>query len=148
MPAGSYEDKVGNPGETGSSSTYVDTAPPSVKVEISSNGEIKVTFDPDVDPTTIDSNTDFVITDKDGNPLKDKDGNPVTITLTPSSDGLTWTGKVPPNVDSEVEVQVPEYSYTDKSGNLGTAGSDIEKVETIPPTVDVKIDEWQYHHYV
>ncbi|RZG67780.1 BapA prefix-like domain-containing protein, partial [Acinetobacter wuhouensis] len=140
VPAGSYDDKTGNPGTGGDVTVPVDTAPPSVKVEITPNGDIKVTFDPDVDPSTIDPNTDIVITDKDGNPLKDKDGNPVTVPpLTSTDGGITWTGKVPPNVDGEVKVEVPAGSYDDKTGNPGTGGDVTVPVETIPPSVKVEI---------
>ncbi|WP_213073250.1 Ig-like domain-containing protein [Acinetobacter wuhouensis] len=153
VPAGSYTDKVGNPGELGNSNigtdgqpdpegepVFVDTAPPSVKVEITPEGDIKVTFDPDVDPDTIDPNTDIVITDKDGNPLKDKDGNPVTVPpLTSTDGGITWTGKVPPNVDGEVKVEVPANSYEDKTGNPGTGNDTTVPVDTAPPSVKVEI---------
>ncbi|AXQ21593.1 type I secretion C-terminal target domain-containing protein [Acinetobacter wuhouensis] len=150
VPADSYTDKVGNPGKLGNSNidsegqpdpegepVFVDTAPPSVKVEIGTDGKITVTFDPDVDPSTIDPNTDFVITGEDGLPLKDKNGNPFTLEKT--DDPLIWTGKVPPNVDGEVTVKVPENSYKDKTGNLGTGDDATVPVDTTPPGVKVEI---------
>uniref|UniRef100_UPI001D18ADDC Ig-like domain-containing protein n=1 Tax=Acinetobacter sp. CFCC 10889 TaxID=1775557 RepID=UPI001D18ADDC len=89
---GKVTDSVGN-STTATDKGTIDTIAPGVKVEITPEGDIKVTFDPDVDPSTITPD-DIKITDKDG--------NPVEITLTPSEDGLTWTGKVPENVEGKV----------------------------------------------
>ncbi|WP_171334255.1 Ig-like domain-containing protein, partial [Acinetobacter sp. CFCC 10889] len=101
-----------------------------MKVEITPEGDIKVTFDPDVDPSTITPD-DIKITDKDG--------NPVEITLTPSEDGLTWTGKVPENVEGKVTVDVPAGSYEDTSGNSGKPGTGDNNVNMVPPGVKVEI---------
>ncbi|MDM1758551.1 MULTISPECIES: Ig-like domain-containing protein [unclassified Acinetobacter] len=141
VPDGSYQDLNGNQGNPDQESKAVDTQPPQVIVNIDPNGNITVTFDPDVDPSTIDPNTDFVITDKDGNPLKDKDGNPVTVPLLTSTDGgITWTGKIPEGVEGGVSVTVPEGSYQDKTGNEGGKGTDTENVDTLAPKLTVTID--------
>ncbi|WP_171530129.1 Ig-like domain-containing protein, partial [Acinetobacter defluvii] len=119
VPAGSYEDTSGNPGQPGTGENQVNMLSPSVQVDITPEGDISVTFDPDVDPTTIDPK-DIVITDKDGNPIE--------ITLTPSEDGLTWTGKVPEDVEGKVTVTVPAGSYEDTSGNPGKPGTGENQV--------------------
>ncbi|RYL24713.1 Ig-like domain-containing protein, partial [Acinetobacter piscicola] len=145
---GTTTDRNGNPLTDTDNEPGLDRTPPAVTVEITPDGNIKVTFDPDIDPSTIDPNTDIVITDKDGNPLKDKDGNPVTVPpLTSTDGGITWTGKVPPNVDTEVKVEVPAKdkdghpTYVDKIGNPGTGGQATVIVDTLPPTVKVAISE-------
>ncbi|RYL25213.1 BapA/Bap/LapF family prefix-like domain-containing protein, partial [Acinetobacter piscicola] len=141
VPDGSYQDLNGNQGNPDQESKAVDTQPPQVIVNIDPNGNITVTFDPDVDPSTIDPNTDFVITDKDGNPLKDKDENPVTVPpLTSTDGGVTWTGKIPEGVEGGVSVTVPEGSYQDKTGNEGGKGTDTENVDTLAPKLTVTID--------
>ncbi|WP_180045317.1 MULTISPECIES: Ig-like domain-containing protein [unclassified Acinetobacter] len=141
VPDGSYQDLNGNQGNPDQESKAVDTQPPQVIVNIDPNGNITVTFDPDVDPSTIDPNTDFVITDKDGNPLKDKDENPVTVPpLTSTDGGVTWTGKIPEGVEGSVSVTVPEGSYQDKTGNEGGKGTDTENVDTLAPKLTVTID--------
>ena len=136
---------TGHEGSKAEASANVDTVPPTVRVEIDAQGNIIVIFDPDVDPSTV-TEDDIVITDKDGHPLKDKDGNPVTVPpLTSTDGGITWTGKIPPNVDGEVKVEVPatdangDPTYTDKVGNPGTANDATTPVDTVPPTVTVQI---------
>ena len=73
-----------------------------------------VSFPADVHPATVDP-SDVVIT---------LDGQPLTIELTPSTDGLTLTGKVPAGTDGIVLVQVPADSYADVAGNPGLADQD------------------------
>ncbi|WP_216076994.1 Ig-like domain-containing protein, partial [Acinetobacter defluvii] len=131
VPAGSYEDTSGNPGQPGTGENQVNMLPPGVTVDITPEGEISVTFDPDVDPSSITPD-DFKITDKDGNPIE--------ITLTPSEDGLTWTGKVPEETEGKVTVTVPAGSYEDTSGNPGQPGTGENQVNMLPPGVTVTIN--------
>ncbi|WP_171530127.1 Ig-like domain-containing protein, partial [Acinetobacter defluvii] len=141
-----YKDESGNVGEPGKGTGTVDTVPPGVNIDITPDGKITITFDPDVDPTTIDPN-DIVITDKDGKPLTDKEGNPIEVEFTPNEDGLTWTGKVPPNVDTDITVEIPPTdeagnpTYRDEVGNPGTGGDKTVPVDTLPPKVTVEISE-------
>ncbi|NNP73391.1 hypothetical protein A7P53_12565, partial [Acinetobacter defluvii] len=74
---GKVTDSIGN-STTATDQGTIDTTSPKVKIDITQEGEITVTFDPDVDPSSITPD-DFKITDKDGNPIE--------ITLTPSEDG-------------------------------------------------------------
>ena len=128
VPEGSYTDIVGNGGIPDTDSEVVDVTPPQVNISITPQGEITVRFDPDVDPSTV-SRGDILITDADGKPFTDVEGKPVEVVLTPSEDGLSWTGKIPPNVEQKVVITVPakddkgEPTYTDQAGNPGEAGT-------------------------
>ncbi|MFW2149653.1 hypothetical protein ACK2M2_16350, partial [Acinetobacter sp. TY1] len=110
----------------------LDNEPPTVQVNINDKGEITIKYAPDVDPSTIDPK-EIVI--------KDEDGKRIKVELTPSEDGLTWTGKFPTGIDGNVSVTVPDNSYADKSGNLGGQGIANKDVDTTPPQVTVKVDE-------
>ena len=132
VPEGSYKDTSGNSGKPGTDNENVNMVPPGVTVEITPEGDIKVTFDPDVDPSTITPD-DIKITDKDGNLIE--------LELTPDEGGLTWTGKVPEDVEGKVTVEVPEGSYKDTSGNSGKLGTGNENVNMVPPQVEVIVGE-------
>ncbi len=131
VPGGSYNDINGNKGEPGQDKADVDTDAPQVTVDIDPNGNITITYPDDVDPSTIE--TDKIT-------ITDKDGNPITVTLTPGSDGLTFTGKVPDGVDSTVTVTVPNGSYQDITGNPGGPGTDSETVDTKAPALVVTLN--------
>ncbi|MCL6241463.1 Ig-like domain-containing protein [Acinetobacter amyesii] len=130
VPAGSYEDLTGNPGTPSTGKYPVDTIAPTVEITLTPTGDIVVKFEDDVDPKSIDPET-IIITDKDG--------KPVEVTLTPSEDGLTYTGKIPSGVDEQITVEVPTGSYTDLVGNPGKNNQETVDVDTIAPTVTVDI---------
>nr|WP_257221560.1 Ig-like domain-containing protein [Acinetobacter sp. YH12145] len=130
VPAGSYEDLTGNPGTPSTGKYPVDTIAPTVEITLTPTGDIVVKFEDDVDPKSIDPET-IIITDKDG--------KPVEVTLTPSEDGLTYTGKIPSGVDEQITVEVPTGSYTDLVGNPGVTDKETVDVDTIAPTVIVDI---------
>ncbi|MQW92006.1 BapA prefix-like domain-containing protein, partial [Acinetobacter sp. dk771] len=132
VPANSYEDVVGNKGGKGTASETVDTQAPTVTVSITPQGDIVVAYEDDVDPSTIDPK-DIIITDSNG--------DIVNVTLTPSEDGLTFTGKVPSGIDEQITVVVPEGTYADHTGNIGTQGEATEDVDTDAPRVQISIDE-------
>ena len=108
-----------------------DTTPPNVNVSITPDGKITIAYDPDVDPSSIETGKITIV---------DQDGNPITITLTPDSDGLTFTGQVPDDFDGKVTVTVPEASFKDVNGNNGRPDQETKPVDTLPPTVKIEID--------
>ena len=130
IPADSYEGKSGNLG--GGDQATADVIPPQVTVAIDPEGNITITYPDDVDPDTID---------KDKITITDKAGNPIEVELTPSDDGLTFTGKVPADTEGKVTVDVPAGSYQDTSGNSGLVGNGEGPVDTTPPQVTIKLEE-------
>ncbi|MQW92007.1 type I secretion C-terminal target domain-containing protein, partial [Acinetobacter sp. dk771] len=133
VPAESYEDQTGNPGQAVDQPAIVDTIPPKAQVEITEDGQIIVTYPEGTDPDSIDPK-DIIVDGPNGpitvpfeQPEKQEDGSYVV------------TGQVPPNVDGEVTVTVPAESYEDEAGNPGLETSSTDDVDTLPPTVTVTI---------
>ncbi|WP_324031532.1 Ig-like domain-containing protein [Aeromonas caviae] len=130
---GSYTDLSGNAGTGGSDRAPVDTAAPSVEVNIvddkltvGETSEVTFTFSEqvkgfDVGDLTVVGGT---VTD-----LKTTDG------------GKTWTGTFTPTPGFEgtASVTVNEGSYTDLAGNAGTGGSDTAGADIKAPSVIVNI---------
>ncbi|RWT31949.1 Ig-like domain-containing protein, partial [Aeromonas caviae] len=131
--SGSYTDLNGNAGTGGSDRAPVDTAAPSVEVNI-------------VDPQIIAGETSdvtFTFSEKvTGFELDDLTVVGGTVTgLTTSDGGKTWTGTFTPTPGFEgtASVTVNEGSYTDLNGNVGTGGSDDTAIDTQAPSVVVNI---------
>ncbi len=130
---GSYTDLNDNKGTGGSDRAPVDTAAPSVEVNIVDD-KLTVGETSDVTFTFSEKVTGFELGD-----LTVVGG---TVTgLTTSDGGKTWTGTFTPTpgYTGEASVTVKEGSYTDLNGNVGTGGSDRAPVDTLAPSVVVHI---------
>ncbi|MEL1217461.1 Ig-like domain-containing protein, partial [Aeromonas caviae] len=131
--SGSYTDLSGNAGTGGSDRAPVDTAAPSVEVNIVDD---KLTVG-ETSPVT------FTFSEKvTGFELGDLTVVGGTVTgLTTSDGGKTWTATFTPTPGFEgtASVTVNSGSYTDLSGNAGTGGSDRAPVDTAAPSVEVNI---------
>ena len=131
--SGSYTDLSGNAGTGGSDRAPVDTAAPSVEVNIVDD-KLTVGETSDVTFTFSEKVTGFELGD-----LTVVGG---TVTgLTTSDGGKTWTATFTPTPGFEgtASVTVNSGSYTDLSGNAGTGGSDRAPVDTAAPSVEVNI---------
>ncbi|MBL0648597.1 Ig-like domain-containing protein [Aeromonas caviae] len=130
---GSYTDLNGNAGTGGSDRAPVDTAAPSVEVNIVDD---KLTVG-ETSPVT------FTFSEKvTGFELGDLTVVGGTVTgLTTSDGGKTWTGTFTPTPGFEgtASVTVNNGSYTDLNGNVGTGGSDDTAIDTLAPSVVVNI---------
>ncbi|RKG42601.1 type I secretion C-terminal target domain-containing protein, partial [Acinetobacter chengduensis] len=134
IPAGSYTDNAGNPGQLAIGSQTVpgfDTIAPTSTVTLDANGNLKITF---------------------SEPVKGFDATDVKVTggtvsgLAQQADG-SWTGHVVANGNTgalgTVTVSVDDNSYTDLAGNNGkgnSASNDIASVDTTAPSVTVAFD--------
>ncbi|AUY10648.1 retention module-containing protein [Aeromonas sp. ASNIH2] len=131
--SGSYTDLNGNAGTGGSDRAPVDTAAPSVEVNIVDD---KLTVG-ETSPVT------FTFSEKvTGFELGDLTVVGGTVTgLTSSDGGKTWTGTFTPTpgYTGEASVTVKDGSYTDLNGNVGTGGSDDTAIDTLAPSVVVNI---------
>ncbi|WP_234839505.1 retention module-containing protein, partial [Aeromonas caviae] len=131
--SGSYTDLSGNAGTGGSDRAPVDTAAPSVEVNIVDD---KLTVG-ETSPVT------FTFSEKvTGFELDDLTVVGGTVTgLTTADGGKTWTATFTPTPGFEgtASVTVNSGSYTDLSGNAGTGGSDRAPVDTAAPSVEVNI---------
>ncbi|MEB6651621.1 Ig-like domain-containing protein, partial [Aeromonas caviae] len=130
---GSYTDLNGNVGTGGSDTAPVDTAAPSVEVNIvddkltvGETSQVTFTFSEEVTGFELD---DLTVV-----------GGTVTG-LTSSDGGKTWTATFTPTPGFEgtASVTVNSGSYTDLNGNAGTGGSDRAPVDTAAPSVEVNI---------
>ena len=129
----SYTDLNGNKGSGGSDTAPVDTAAPSVVVNIVD------------DQLTVGetSSVTFTFSEK----VKDFEVDDLTVVggtvtgLTTSDGGKTWTGTFTPTpgYTGEASVTVKPDSYTDLNGNKGSGGSDTAPVDTAAPSVVVNI---------
>ncbi|MDY7766882.1 Ig-like domain-containing protein, partial [Aeromonas caviae] len=130
---GSYTDLNGNAGTGGSDRAPVDTAAPSVEVNIVDD---KLTVG-ETSPVT------FTFSEKvTGFELGDLTVVGGTVTgLTTTDGGKTWTGTFTPTpgYTGEASVIVKDGSYTDLNGNVGTGGSDDTAIDTLAPSVVVHI---------
>ncbi|WP_325809245.1 beta strand repeat-containing protein, partial [Cocleimonas sp. KMM 6892] len=129
----SYTDESGNLGVTGTDTVAIDTINPSVSVNIidsslnDGDNESTVTFT--FSETTINfDNTDITLVGGSLSGVTTSDNITYSATFT-ATDGLSTTGSV--TVDAN--------SYSNGTGNLGTAGSDTVIIETINPSVSVDI---------
>ncbi|WP_407161277.1 Ig-like domain-containing protein [Aeromonas caviae] len=131
--SGSYTDLSGNAGTGGSDRAPVDTAAPSVEVNIVDD---KLTVG-ETSPVT------FTFSEKvTGFELGDLTVVGGTVTgLTTADGGKTWTGTFTPTpgYTGEASVTVKDGSYTDLNGNVGTGGSDDTAIDTLAPSVVVNI---------
>ncbi|WP_339331797.1 Ig-like domain-containing protein [Aeromonas caviae] len=131
--SGSYTDLSGNAGTGGSDRAPVDTAAPSVEVNIVD------------DKLTVGETSEVTFTFSEqvkGFELGDLTVVGGTVTgLTTADGGKTWTATFTPTPGFEgtASVTVNEGSYTDLSGNAGTGGSDRAPVDTAAPSVEVNI---------
>ncbi|WP_412674205.1 Ig-like domain-containing protein [Aeromonas caviae] len=125
--SGSYTDLNGNAGTGGSDRAPVDTAAPSVEVNIVDDkltvGEtspVTFTFSEQVTGFELD---DLTVVGGTVTDLKTTDG------------GKTWTGTFTPTpgYTGEASVTVKDGSYTDLNGNVGTGGSDDTAIDTLAP---------------
>ncbi|QLL87534.1 retention module-containing protein [Aeromonas caviae] len=131
--SGSYTDLSGNAGTGGSDRAPVDTAAPSVEVNIVDD-KLTVGETSEVTFTFSEKVTGFELGD-----LTVVGG---TVTgLTSSDGGKTWTGTFTPTpgYTGEASVTVKDGSYTDLNGNVGTGGSDDTAIDTLAPSVVVNI---------
>ncbi|MEL6092206.1 Ig-like domain-containing protein, partial [Plesiomonas shigelloides] len=129
----SYTDLNGNKGSGGSDTAPVDTAAPSVVVNIVDD-QLTVGETSDVTFTFSEKVKDFEVGD-----LTVEGG---TVTALKSTDGgKTWIGTFTPTpgYTGEASVTVKPDSYTDLNGNKGTGGSDTAPVDTAAPSVVVNI---------
>ncbi|MDH0140688.1 Ig-like domain-containing protein, partial [Aeromonas caviae] len=130
---GSYTDLSGNAGTGGSDRAPVDTAAPSVEVNIVDD---KLTVG-ETSPVT------FTFSEKvTGFELDDLTVVGGTVTgLTTTDGGKTWTATFTPTPGFEgtASVTVKPGSYTDLNGNVGTGGSDDTAIDTLAPSVVVNI---------
>ncbi|MEI4988745.1 Ig-like domain-containing protein, partial [Aeromonas caviae] len=130
---GSYTDLNDNKGTGGSDTAPVDTAAPSVVVNIVDD-KLTVGETSDVTFTFSEQVKDFEVGD-----LTVVGG---TVTDLKSTDGgKTWTGTFTPTPGFEgtASVTVKPGSYSDLNGNVGTGGSDRAPVDTSAPSVVVHI---------
>ncbi|WP_429044638.1 Ig-like domain-containing protein, partial [Aeromonas veronii] len=130
---GSYTDLNGNVGTGGSDTAPVDTAAPSVVVNIVDD-KLTVGETSDVTFTFSEKVTGFELGD-----LTVVGG---TVTDLKTTDGgKTWTGTFTPTPGFEgtASVTVNEGSYTDLNGNAGTGGSDTAGADIKAPSVIVNI---------
>lgn len=111
----------------------VDVVAPKVKdISISENGMITVQYDSDVDPKSIQSDNIKVTNNK---------GEVISLEFSVSGDGLTYTAKVPENVDQSINVNVGN-GFKDYANNNGEPKSILnQKVETVAPTVIVTLND-------
>ncbi|MBL0475485.1 retention module-containing protein, partial [Aeromonas veronii] len=130
---GSYTDLNGNVGTGGSDTAPVDTAAPSVVVDIvddkltvGETSSVTFTFSEKVKGFEVG---DLTVVGGTVTDLKTTDG------------GKTWTGTFTPTPGFEgtASVTVNNGSYTDLNGNVGTGGSDTAPVDTAAPSVVVDI---------
>ncbi|MGL6534930.1 Ig-like domain-containing protein, partial [Aeromonas caviae] len=125
--SGSYTDLNGNAGTGGSDRAPVDTAAPSVVVNIVDD---KLTVG-ETSPVT------FTFSEKvTGFELDDLTVVGGTVTgLTTADGGKTWTATFTPTPGFEgtASVTVNSGSYTDLNGNVGTGGSDTADTDTQAP---------------
>ncbi|MFM5202367.1 retention module-containing protein, partial [Aeromonas caviae] len=131
--SGSYTDLNGNAGTGGSDRAPVDTAAPSVEVNIVDD-QLTVGETSPVTFTFSEKVTGFELDD-----LTVVGG---TVTgLTTADGGKTWTATFTPTQGFEgtASVTVKPGSYTDLNGNVGTGGSDRAPVDTAAPSVEVNI---------
>ncbi|WP_342040968.1 retention module-containing protein [Aeromonas caviae] len=134
---GSYTDLNDNKGTGGSDTAPVDTAAPSVVVNIVDD-KLTVGETSDVTFTFSEKVTGFELGD-----LTVVGG---TVTgLTTSDGGKTWTATFTPTpgYTGEASVTVKDGSYTDLNGNVGTGGSDDTAIDTLAPSVVVHIADDQ-----
>ncbi|MGL5726929.1 MAG: Ig-like domain-containing protein, partial [Plesiomonas sp.] len=133
----SYTDLNGNKGTGGQDTAPVDTAAPSVVVNIVDD-QLTVGETSDVTFTFSEKVKDFEVGD-----LTVEGG---TVTDLKSTDGgKTWTGTFTPTPDytGEASVTVKPDSYTDLNGNKGAGGSDTASVDIQappPPRVEIVDD--------
>ncbi|WP_163123172.1 Ig-like domain-containing protein [Acinetobacter portensis] len=111
----------------------VDIIAPKVKdISISENGIITVQYDSDVDPKSIQSDNIKVTNNK---------GEVISLEFSVSGDGLTYTAKVPENMDQSISVNVGN-GFKDYANNNGEQKSILnQKVETVAPTVIVTLND-------
>ncbi|WP_429062380.1 Ig-like domain-containing protein [Aeromonas veronii] len=130
---GSYTDLNGNVGTGGSDTAPVDTAAPSVVVDIvddkltvGETSSVTFTFSEKVKGFEVG---DLTVVGGTVTDLKTTDG------------GKTWTGTFTPTpgFEGSASVTVNNGSYTDLNGNVGTGGSDTAPVDTAAPSVIVDI---------
>ncbi|RLL39436.1 BapA prefix-like domain-containing protein, partial [Acinetobacter cumulans] len=135
IPAGSYTDNAGNPGQPATASQSVpgfDTTAPTSTMTLDANGNLKITF---------------------SEAIKGFDASDVKVTggtvsgLTQQADG-SWTAKVAADGNTGapglVTVTVADNSYTDLAGNNGK-GSKVENIsvpsiDTTAPTSTTTLD--------
>ncbi|MGU5866480.1 Ig-like domain-containing protein, partial [Aeromonas caviae] len=131
--SGSYTDLSGNAGTGGSDRAPVDTAAPSVEVNIVD------------DKLTVGETSEVTFTFSEqvkGFELGDLTVVGGTVTgLTTADGGKTWTATFTPTPGFEgtASVTVNEGSYTDLAGNAGTGGSDTAGADIKAPSVIVNI---------
>ncbi|WP_024301442.1 Ig-like domain-containing protein [Pseudogulbenkiania sp. MAI-1] len=122
----SYTDLAGNAGSGGRDTAAVDTAGPSVTVDIAADalksGETSTVTFTFSEAVTGFSNADLTV---DGGTLSD---------VSSADGGQTWTATFSPAAGyaGPVGVTVAGGSYTDLAGNAGTGGSDHAAVNALP----------------
>ncbi|QCO22833.1 type I secretion C-terminal target domain-containing protein [Acinetobacter cumulans] len=135
IPAGSYSDVAGNPGQLATGSQTVpgfDTTAPTSTTTLDANGNLKISFSETV---------------------KGFDASDVKVTggtvsgLTQQADG-SWTGKVVADGNTGapglVTVTVADNSFTDLAGNNGIGSKadniSVPSIDTTAPSVTVSFD--------
>ncbi|MEH2922330.1 Ig-like domain-containing protein [Samsonia erythrinae] len=105
-----------------------DITPPSVTVAIEDDGTLRFVFS---EPPVGFDLSDITVTN-----------GSVTNLVQDPSDPTRWTATLTPaaNFEGDVQVSIPDGSYTDAAGNPGSGGRDAITVDTLPPAASISID--------
>ena len=138
--AGGYTDVAGNLGTIGSDTVTIDTANPSVIVNIvdgslsdtDNSSQVTFTFSEQVSDTTFN-------TLASGNGITVTGGTLSALSWNAAHTVATATFTATDDSTAQGVVTVNAGGYTDVAGNLGTIGSDTVTIDTANPSVIVNI---------